>query len=298
MARWASKARARARIFKTALCIASFLQLPITSVSVSTFCLFAAINTHAEDRTYSSVMYRIAAVALALSPEQAGYGYTARIRGVVTESAGKDMGIHDSTSGIWVYWNGADSYSSSDELEVQGVISPGMFAPVINAASVRKLGRSPLPIPKPVTFEQLRSGNMDGQYISIVGVVRSVGIQNAAPRSERVVMKLKVDGGFLVTTLRADDRTDADRMVDATVKVTGTAMCSKNNNRQIIAPTLAASSLRNVTVLRSRSADLFSEPLTPIGTNCEIIRSVAGYLSAPAMHLKPTMRGSAFRRIT
>lgn len=211
------------------------------------------------------MVYRTAAAALALSPEQASYGYTAQIRGVVTESAGEGMEIHDLTSGIWVYWKGADNFSAGDELEVQGVLAPGKFAPVINAVSVRKLGRSSLPDPKPVTFKQLSSGNMDGQYVAISGVVRSVGIQNAAPRSEKVLMKVKVDGGFLVATLPEDDLAAADKMIDATVNVIATAMCSKNNNRQIIAPTLAASSLRNITILRPPPADLFSEPLTPIG---------------------------------
>ena len=260
-----SQARTRTQKFgaplRGVLYTHSFLEL----VCIAVLCLLAATYAHAEDRNPTTVLYRTAAAALALSPDQASYGYTARIRGVVTESTGQGMEIHDSTAGIWIYWKGAENYSFGDELEVQGVIDAGLFAPVINAAFVHKIGSAALPKPLPVTFGQLSSGDMDGQYVSIVGAIRSVGIQNTAPRSERVLMKLKVDGGFLVTTLPIGERLEANKLIDAVVKVTGTAMCTKNNNRQIIAPTLAVSGLQSIIVLRSPPNNLFSEPLTPIG---------------------------------
>lgn len=228
-------------------------------------CVLAVPRICKADGGAAEPVYRTASAILALSPDQANKGYRAEIRGVVTQPVEQGMVLHDATAGIWIYWDRTEEYSPGDKLEIRGTISSGMFAPVVNAVSIRRLGRAPLPKPEPVTFRQLSTGDLDGQYVSVVGTIRSIGIENTVPPSKRISMKVAIGADFLIATLPAENLPEVNKLTDAVVKITATAMCSKNDNRQIIAPTLAVSSMHNITVLQPPPANPFSKPLTPIG---------------------------------
>ena len=122
----------------------------------------------------TAVFHSIASIR-SLSFDQANLGHPALIRGVITLSVQRGLVVHDATEGIWVYWTRFEDYVPGDAVEVQGSIGPGMFAPVVNATSVRKVGIAPLPKPLPVTFKQLSRGDFDAQYVTITGPIRSVG---------------------------------------------------------------------------------------------------------------------------
>lgn len=242
--------------------------------------MFGALSPSSVCQKNSGVetpVYSTAASVLALSPEEANKQYPAQIRGVVTETDESGMVIHDATAGLWVYWKKTDGYSPGDELEVQGKTSPGLFAPVIYALSVHKLGYASMPEPKPVGFKQLSTGDFDSQYVSIIGVVRSVKIQLGAPSSKRMAIKLDVDGKFVIATVPDDDSQTVDKLTDALVKIRGTAMCTKNDSRQIIAPTLAVSSMRSVTILKPSPTNPFSKPILPISRLMQYRSGVSYY---------------------
>jgi signal transduction histidine kinase len=200
-----------------------------------------------------------------LSCEQASSGQSALIRGVVTLSVEGGLIVHDRTQGIWVYWKRFEDFAPGDEVEVRGSIGPGKFAPAITASSVRKLGTGPLPKPIPVTFDQLSSGDFDAQYVTLTGAIRSVGKRENAGRSKHLIVRVDSGDGTLMATLPGDAEEPLDRMLDGIVKITATAVSSKNNNRQMIAPILAISSLENIVPLRTASSELWSTPVLPIG---------------------------------
>ena len=54
-------------------------------------------------------------------------------------------------------------------------------------------------------------------------------------------------------------------LIDGVVRITATAMCSKNNNRQLIAPILSISGMQNIVLLRPPSSDPWSTPMLPMG---------------------------------
>lgn len=220
---------------------------------------------YAESHKTQAVAYRTAAAILSLAPEEAAQGRFAEIRGVVTLSVEQGMVIHDSTAGIWIYSNLSGQYSAGDELEVQGTVTNGKFSPAIRATSVSKLGRSALPKPIRASFDDLSSGDLDDQYVTVIGSVRSVGYREGVPSSKSLFMKVEVDGKFLLITLPITERKTASALVDALIKFTGTAMCTKNDNRQIIAPALAVSSREDIEILRAPPSDPFSQPLISIG---------------------------------
>ncbi len=174
------------------------------------------------------------------------------------------MVVQDATAGIWVYWSQAAVDSPGDEVDVEGMAASGMYAPVVQAVKVTTRGHASLPKPKFVSFQQLSSGDRDAQYVSIVGRVRWVGIVRTVPASEQVSMKVQLGQRFVMTSLPANTLAAASRLIDASIRITGTAMCSKNNSGQIIAPIDAASGMTSVMVLHMPPSDLSSRRPVPI----------------------------------
>jgi signal transduction histidine kinase len=201
---------------------------------------------------------------LEMPPNQSSEGIPVTLQGVVTEAVEQGMVVHDDTAGIWVYFDDSQRFHPGDLLQLTGKIARGMFAPVINASSVHRIGTAPMPRPTPATYIQLSSGDKDGQYVTVQGSVHAVGVLKDVPLSKRLRIKLQMQDGPLTVTMPEDDLNAARALIDANVRITGTALCSKNDNGQIIAPALATDSLSKVTVTKAPPGDLFSIPVMPI----------------------------------
>jgi signal transduction histidine kinase len=217
-------------------------------------------------------LYRTAASVLALTPEQASHGDPAILRGVVLRYTERGMALQDHTAGVWI--NSAELWShsnyprdlaSGDEVEVIGVVDPGQFSPVVIARSIRKLGHSQLPKPRTVTFRQLSTGDLDIQYVSITGIVRSAGLRPSSSRLQRFWLKIEMKDGFIYASLPEEDAESGSKLIDEVVRIDAVAACTKNLNRQITNPTLMVSGIKSVTVLRPTPRNLFDIPVIPIG---------------------------------
>ncbi len=217
------------------------------------------------DTPKASKVHRTTASILALPPEQTSHSEPAALHGVITQTAGTGFVVQDRTAGIWVYWDRSEDFTPGDDVEIKGYVEPGLYAPVVRGTSVRKLGRAPLPKPKRVTFQQLSTGKEECRYVSVTGTVRSIGIQKGAMRDQKLRLKIAMEDGFVNATFPMEDAPAAARLIDAVVRITATAMCTKNKNRQITAATLSALGMGDVTVLRPPPPNLFAKPLTPIG---------------------------------
>jgi hypothetical protein len=210
--------------------------------------------------------YRTAASISALSPEQASKAEPVLLRGVVTRRTERGFALQDRTGGIWIGWTSpAEPIDAGDEVEVKGVVDPGFFSPMVKRTSVRKLGRSALPSPRSVTFRQLSSGDMENQYVSIVGVIRSAGIRPNASGLQKFWMKIEMADGVVFASLPAENADAGGKLIDAAVRIDGAAACTKNMNRQITSPTLLVQNMQNIALLRPPPQNLFALPLTPIG---------------------------------
>jgi hypothetical protein len=211
--------------------------------------------------TYSTV-----APILALSPDDAAHAVTAQLRGVVTKPTEQGLFFQDSTAGIWITWPHPIDLSTGDEVEVEGVVSPGLFSPIVKAHSVHKIGTAPLPRPVSITYKQLITGDWDSQYVSISGTVRSAGLRPRVLSSEKLWLKIDTADGFVYAALPEKDAPAANNLIDAVVRIDAVATATKNLKRQITAAVLSVSSLQKITVLKPPPKDRFGEPLTPIRT--------------------------------
>src|SRR5690348_13985754 len=153
-------------------------KLPWMGSALIALLIFVPSLAYSSDRDPSMAPYRSAAEVHALSMKQAQLGNPAFLRGVITQTTTEGLILQDRTSGIWIYTHESSRFTPGDLIEVEGKVEPGLFAPVVRASAIRIVGRTSLPEPKVVNFRQLSTGEEDDQFVSVTGVVRSVGVHS------------------------------------------------------------------------------------------------------------------------
>ncbi len=220
-----------------------------------------SMEGRAQTQPQTSGIIQTTASLLALTPEQAKRGLPVRIRGVVTWQVPLSLIIQDHTAGIWVYLEKPAELSQGDEVEVVGHVSEGLFSPVVYGHTIHRLGRTTLPKPRDVTFKQLSTGEMDCQFVSVTGLVRSAGVGYGESRLHLPSLRIAMKDGVIDTILPAEDASGVDKLIGAVVRVDAAATAIKNENRQIIAPQISVDGMHNITVLRPPPPDLFAQHL-------------------------------------
>ncbi len=106
------------------------------------------------------------------------------IRGVVTyfDPGSEDIFLGDDASGIWIDWQRTHAkVQAGDLLDVVGVTSYG-FAPDVSDAHWKTIGRAPMPVARPVTFEEMTSTAVDSRWVEVEGKVRQANSVRLADR--------------------------------------------------------------------------------------------------------------------
>jgi signal transduction histidine kinase len=136
-----------------------------------------------------------------LKREEAERGYPVKIQGVVTCVFPEHQAftLQDDTRGIYI----VDLSESrpfqpqiGEFLEVAGKTDPSLFAPIMNAVSLKSLGAGHLPDPVRPTWDQLLNGSLDGQYVELQGIITAVNPTNVVllTRDGRINLELRVVG--------------------------------------------------------------------------------------------------------
>jgi signal transduction histidine kinase len=182
-----------------------------------------------------------------LEPEEAQKGLPVRLRGVVTyyDARLHNLFLQDATEGIFalVAPNVRTNIAAGQEIEVEGVSDKGDYAPMVKASAIRILGKGQLPAPRRVTIDQLFTGLEDSQWIEVSGVVRSTTVLD-----QRRYLNLAMNGERVMAYVENLHETDADQLIDATVRLRGVCYSRYNMKRQLRVPWLAVSSLADIIV--------------------------------------------------
>jgi signal transduction histidine kinase len=199
-----------------------------------------------------------------IPPEQAAKRLPVRLRGVITFcDARVDLGlfVHDSTGSIYVkLGEGTNNINAGDEVEIEGRSGAGDFVPVVNAERVTILGRSALPAPDSVTYEQLATGSEDSQWVELRGTIRAV-----VPEAQgHTLIDLLTDGQRLSVLVTHFDIADPEKLIGATVRVQGVCRTRFNNRRQMRAPFLSVTSSDDITVTTPAPVEVVEVPLTQL----------------------------------
>ena len=209
---------------------------PCNIAALVVLLLASGLPAHAAD---PSLLLTNASQVRALSARQAKDAFPVSLRGVVIDVAtpeNRAIIIADQTAGMYVLAtnNLFTSYRRGDMVEVEGVSDPGEFAPIVLAAKARRVGRGTIPAPRPVTYQDLVTGAMDGQWVEVAGVVRRCF--EPAQNVDIWRVMIAADGG--VVPARTVGPLDPKIQEDAEVRVQAVCLYQFNRKRQVLTPVL------------------------------------------------------------
>ncbi|EEF63042.1 sensor histidine kinase [Pedosphaera parvula] len=230
------------------------------------FC-FGALLFVVIAQTPAEELHTVAAIR-GLTMEQTRQKIPVRLHGVVTffDENLYSRFIQDETVGIYLQFplNVAPPMLVPGQLvEVTGVASPGEYAPVVLVDTVRVTGKSPLPVAKPVTYEQLASGKEDSQFVETAGIVRSVRKLEASPYHQ---IEIVTGGGRLLIFANELPVEHPEELLDSTVRVRGVCSTLFNHQRQLFAIRLMVPGPDDLTIIIPATKDPFAIPARPIGS--------------------------------
>jgi hypothetical protein len=189
-----------------------------------------------------------------LNPMKAAGALPVKLNGVVTfcDEGLNSRFVQDATAGI--YFLGLNSnmpaLSAGQVVELEGVTSQGAYAPIIVPSSIKVVGEGSLPEAKPVSGQDLVSGEEDSQFVQVRGIARSVLFDQS---TKHYWVALVVDGERFTAFVRELPMKQAEDLVDSVVKVQGVSITLFNRQRQ----------LYGVRLLSPRPADFMVEKPAP-----------------------------------
>jgi signal transduction histidine kinase len=182
-----------------------------------------------------------------LEPDDAQKGLPVSLRGIVTfyDAPLHNLFLQDATAGIFALVTPSigTNIAAGQEIEVEGVSGKGDYAPMVKASSIRVLGKGQLPVPHQVSIDQLFTGSEDSQWIEVNGVVRSGTVLG-----KRHYLNLAMNGERVMVYVENLEGNEADKLIDATVRLRGVCYSEYNMKRQLRLPWLAVSRLADIVV--------------------------------------------------
>ena len=226
-----------------------------------------------------------------LTPEQASRALPVSLEAKVTywDPGWKLLFVQDATAGIFVAGHtGTPETAPGDVVQLTGVTNPGDFAPVIAARRLTVVRRSALPAPPRASSDELLTGQYDGQWVEVGGVIRSISRGNVG----HLFFDVVAGGTRMLGELPASaSRKLPTDLVGSRVRIRSVAGSLFNKQRQLTGVKLFVPALSEVIVEEMPPADPFS---TPVRTIDQLLRFSSTHRSGMAVHTRGvvTMAGS------
>jgi signal transduction histidine kinase len=189
------------------------------------------------------------------------------------EQALSSFCMEDDSGGIWIsveqalrdgIWTQSKSLLLSlkegSEIEMDGVLDEGAFAPVILPASLRILGQQALPQAPEVPLSKLLNGAADLKRVQVSGVVQSI----ADEMGRRWLLKIETGLGHFLARLPKTAEFEPSRLLDAEVRMNGVAAVSRNWRSEFVCPRLIISREEDVIILKQAPDDPFAVQKVPL----------------------------------
>ena len=125
------------------------------------------------------------------------------------------------------------------------------------------LGHGALPHPPLLHYDQLADGQEDSQWIELRGVVRSTEVGESWGQNV-LFLNVEVGGGKISARVRNFKPADAERLVDAEVRIRGVSGTNFNGRRQFVGIRMFVNDIGEINVERPPPEDPFSTPIVPI----------------------------------
>ena len=190
-----------------------------------------------------------------LEPAAAGQSVPVKVRGVTTYYDARFRGffVQDQTAGIYVDCERQDlNLTLGQEIVIEGLSSPGRFAPIIANPHVTVLGQAPLPNPQTVALWDARSGAKDSQWVELEGIVRPMHTDDLG----HISFDLATNFGIVnVYSSEVPHGILSSSLVDSMISVRGPMGTIFNQKKQLVGACLYLPSAATVRVLQAAPAE-------------------------------------------
>lgn len=208
-----------------------------------------------------------AAQVRSLTPQQAAQGLYVNLKGVVTycDEGLNSRFVQDDTAGIYFFSlrTNMPALTAGQMVEIEGVTSPGAYAPIIVPSSIKVLGQGTLPDAKPVTGQQLVSGQEDSQFVQVSGIVRSVRFDQD---TGQYWIELVTDGERFTAYAKQIPATKPEALIDSLLRVQGVCTTLFNHQRQLFGVRVLVPDAADLAVEKPAPGDPFDLPAQDLGS--------------------------------
>ena len=197
-----------------------------------------------------------------LAPVEARRGFPVHLRAVVTYwmKPWPFSFIQDGTGGIFMANTGG--VESGQLVDVTGVSGAGDFAPIIDKATARVIGRAPLPAPVRVSIAELFTGRYDSQWVETEGTVLAV-VADGADGSDALLTLVSGSHKFKAVLQGLGSHLPKE-LIDARVRLQGACAPIFNDKRQLLSIRLLVPGMPHVLVLEPPPTSADALPVQPI----------------------------------
>lgn len=247
--------------------IISSIMLDTIKSCLLVLCMLVAPARSSAEQNPPAEELLTAAQVRSLTPQQAAQQLPVKLKGMVTfcNEGLNSRFIQDDTAGI--YFLGLNTnmpaLTVGQMVEIKGVTGPGAYAPIIVSSSIKVVGEGSLPDAKPVTVQQLASGQEDSQLVQVGGIVRSVRFDQ---QTKQYLVDLEMDGERFTAFARQIPATQPEELVDSIVKVQGVCSTLFNHQRQLFGIRLLTTSATDLVVEKPASVNPFDIPTQDISS--------------------------------
>jgi diguanylate cyclase (GGDEF)-like protein len=169
------------------------------------------------------VAHRLGSIAAvrALNRAEAAKGLPVEVTGVATyaNEGEQDLFIQSGNAWIYVQQNGLYPIRAGDLVAVTGKTSAS-YSNQIEAQSIRVIGPGTMPQPAVIDYTTAVLRENDCRFVAMEGVVRAASYQTT-PGSSLYLLRMEAGGKMMDVVVASYPGFSAERLLDATVRVTG-----------------------------------------------------------------------------
>ena len=192
------------------------------------------------------------------------------ITGVVSCRTTKGLFINGGGRCIFVDWEQAeakgvwtgdrppeDELMLGDSAQVLGITAPGNYSPKVLPRIYRKTRSMALPEPRVIQLDRLLSGNADGQWVSLDGVIQEAVMTG---NGKEAVLMLLTSGHTCRITMWDASTLDLAQIIDARVTVRGVFSPLVNLRKEMSGLGLFCTDARDIQITKPAPDDPFASP--------------------------------------
>jgi len=186
--------------------------------------------------------------------------------------------IQDGDRGMWItttkpwpkspaVWRGSDetlaALAVGDEVEIEGVLDPGGFAPKLLATDLRVVGSREIPAPRPIDDERFFAGADECCRVEVTGVVQGFRLEELEQQDWVLVLE-RGTRRFEARIPQAGHPDPATTLVDARVRLVGSAIAAFNARGELLYPRVVVMDASDVQVVEPPPCPPFETREVPV----------------------------------